>query len=492
MRFWLRFNKLTLNANLRVIDGIKIKCNGTTSHDWQSNVLLKFCSSVDEATGEILTKNKVAFYRGLSFHLMPSTVSDAVHCFIKGSLAVYHNQGLNNAYDFDFLMLSNTIQELKEVFAVNPNTAQIQTFEAGANLNINQPIKQVISGLRAYQNENFVLLKIEGANVGRMVSRTEYALKIYDKGKQSGTNKNLLRLEYAFKKSRHAHKFNINVLADLLDVSKLEAVKMALCEFWANVIFYDKGLRLRDMNDKEIKKMLYYLDATNWAKFSRMQRKRATLHFKELSGRFSTSTTQTEIGYLLGKKLDELTAVKCYDFPNFLKGIDSKKTGLKMLRFPPLDEQGNSNIKQSKNSIKINTKKMVENGLKNHSRKCCSCSVDISHKKANTKYCSKHCNNSTQAKKRKEIRQNIKKSENQNLALLLNNLTKSNFLLLVEYATVSGTYADRLEQKEIGTTPEWIRQIFKVTIEADPVPIVLTSYRSRKLIRIINKLNIEL
>ena len=472
-----------------MIDGIKIKCNGTTAHDWQSNILLKFYSSIDEATGEILTKNKVAFYRGLSFHLIPSTVSDAVHCFIKGSLAVFHNHGLNNAYDFDFSMLSNSIQELKEVFAVNPNTAQIQTFEAGANLNINQPIKQVISGLRAYQNENFVLLKMEGANVGRMISRTEYALKIYNKGKQSGTNKNLLRLEYAFKKSRHAQKFSINVLADLLDVSKLEAVKVALCEFWANVIFHDKGLRLRDMNDKETKKMLFYLDATNWAKFSRMQRKRATLHFKELSGRFSTSTTQTEIGELLRLKLDELTAVKCYDFPNFLKGNDSNKRGSKMLRFPSLDEQGNSNIKQSKNSIKINTKKMVENEVKNKARKCFKCEVDISHKKTNTKYCSKHCNNSTQAKKRKMNRQNIKKSENQNLSVLLHSLAKSNLLLLVEYATDTGTYADRLEQKEIDTAPDWIFTVIKVTIEADPIPIVLTSYRARKLIKSINQLN---
>lgn len=86
-------------------------------------------------------------------------------------------------------------------------------------------------------------------------------------------------------------------------------------------------------------------------------------------------------------------------------------------------------------------------------------------------------------------RTNIKKVENENLTLLLDNLNKSNLLLLVEYATVSGTYADRLEQIEIATTPQWIKQIFKVTIEAQPVPIVLTSYRSRKLIKYINKLN---
>ena len=86
-------------------------------------------------------------------------------------------------------------------------------------------------------------------------------------------------------------------------------------------------------------------------------------------------------------------------------------------------------------------------------------------------------------------RQNIKKSENQNLSVLLHNLTKSDLFLLVEYATDTGTYADRLEQKEIDTAPDWICTVIKVTIEAEPVPIVLTSYRARKLIKSINQLN---
>lgn len=135
---------------------------------------------------------------------------------------------------------------------------------------------------------------------------------------------------------------------------------------------------------------------------------------------------------------------------------------------------------------------MVENLQKIAPRKCCSCSVDISHKKPKSKYCSKRCNNVSHSKKRKIARTNTKKVENENLTSLLDNLPKSNLLLLVEYATDTGTYADRLEQKEIGTPPDWIRQIFKVTIEALPVPIVLNSYRARKLIKSINQLNIKL
>lgn len=473
-----------------MIDGVKIRCIGTLPHEWECNQLLKFASSIDTTTGEVLAKNKIAFYRGLSFHLIPSTVTDTTHCIIKGSLATYYNKGTNNAFDYDIEMIIETIKELENLFNINPTRAEIQAFEFGANIAPTQQTKQIINGLRAYQNDNFTGLKMDNVFNGKQLQRYEYAYKIYDKGLQ--TNKaetNLLRVEYAIKKSRVAHKLGFKVLGDLLDSEKLNTLKPVLLEVWANVIFYDKGMKWRSMTQKQKEKMLYYLDATNWGKFSKMQRNRAKNQFRLLHGLFCTSTTQTDVLELLTLKLDKLTAVKCYHFPDFSNENDSQKIGVEMLPFPYLDKQGNSNIKSIENSIELTNIKKVEKLQKITPKKCCSCSVDISHKKSISLYCSKRCNNVAHAQKRKMKRTNIKKVENENLTLLLDNLNKSNLLLLVEYATVSGTYADRLEQIEIATLPEWIKQIFKVTIEAQPVPIVLTSYRSRKLIKYINKLN---
>ena len=473
-----------------MIDGIKIRCIGTTPYDWECNHLLKFASSIDTTTGEVLAKNKVAFYRGLSFHLIPSTVANTTHCIVKGSLATYYNKGVNNAFDYDVTMLQKTILELETLFNINPVTAEIQAFEFGANITPVQPTKQIINGLRAYQSDNFTGLKMDNVFNGKQLQRQEYIFKIYDKGLQTAKPEaNLLRLEYAIKSTKTARKYGIVVLSDLNSIDKLNKLKTVLLDVWANVIFYDKGLKLRYMNEADTKKMLYYLDATNWGKFSTMQRNRAKKHFRHLHGLYCTSTTQSDVLELLSTKMDKLTAVICYDLRNYAVGYDSQKIDAEMLRFTHLDKHVNRNIKPLGNSIEIPNKKKVENGLKKHRQKCCSCEVDISHKKANTKYCSKHCNNSIQAKKRKMNRQNIKKSENQNLVLLLDNLAKSNLLLLVEYATVSGTYADRLEQKEIGAPPDWIKQIFKVTIEAQPVQIVLTSYRARRLIKALTELN---
>lgn len=473
-----------------MIDGIKIRCIGTLPLDWECNQLLKFASSIDTTTGEVLAKNKVAFYRGLSFHLIPSTVASTTHCIVKGSLATYYNQGTNNAFDYDVAMLQETILELETLFKINPLTAEIQAFEFGANIIPTVPTKQIINGLRAYQSDNFTGLKMDNVFNGKQLQRQEYIFKIYDKGLQTAKPEaNLLRLEYAIKSTKTASRYGIVVLSDLNSIDKLNRLKTVLLDVWANVIFYDKGLKLKYMNDADTKKMLYYLDATNWGKFSTMQRTRAKKHFRHLHGLYCTSTTQSDVLELLSKKMDKLTAVICYDLRNYSVGYDSQKRDAEMLRFTHLDKDVNRNIKPLENSIEIFNKKKVEKSQKFGSKKCVSCSVDISDKKPNTKYCSKRCNNVSHSKKRKIARTNLKKVENENLTLLLDTLTKSNLLLLVEYSTVSGMYADRLEQKEIGTTPDWIRQIFKVTIEAVPVPIVLTSYRSRKLIKSINQLN---
>lgn len=473
-----------------MIDGIKLKCIGTDPADWERNPLLKFATKIDTITGEFLAKNKVAFYRGLAFHLVPSTVSNTTHCIIKGSLATFYNQGINNAFDFDIMMLQETISELKNIFSVNPTKAEIQAFEYGANIIPQQTTKQIINGLRAYQLDNFTGLKMDNVFNGKQLQRQEYIFKIYDKGLQvSKPHSNMLRIEYAIKSKKNARRYGINVLADLTNTNKLNRLKNRLLEVWEDVIFYDKGMRWRNMTHQQREKMLYYLDATNWGTFTKMQRNRAKKQFRDLYARFCTSTTQPDILELLRLKLDDLTAVECYPLRNFLNENDSSKKELKMLPFTHLDKDVKSNTKtKQKTSTKQQIKKL-EKLQKNESKKCCVCGSKISHKKSSAVYCSKRCNNSNHAKKRKMKRHEIKKLETESLNNLLNNLNKRKLKLLIEYRADGVEYADRLKQKEIHAPPEWIRAVFRVKIYTYPNEIILTSYRARKLIKSINILN---
>lgn len=471
-----------------MFDGIKILCKGTKPQDWEHNPLLKFATKIDTTTGEFLANSRVAFYRGLSFHLIPSTISTETHCIIKGSLAVYYNKGGNNAFDYDITMIEFTLHELANKFKVNIETAEIQAVEFGINLTPEQPIKQIINGLRAYQSTTFTGLKMDNVFNGKQLVRQEYAVKIYDKGLQTQSPEtNTIRIEYAIKSTKTARKHGVCVLKDLLSPFVIESLKVALLGVWENVIFYDKGMKWRYMNDHQQKKMLYYLDATNWIKFSKMQRLRAKKEFKSLTEQFCSSTTHAEITNLLTQKIDQLKAIKCYHLRNFSPHIGSHTTPPEMLPFTHLDKGVNSNQNHSKNREQTSIKKQEKKRAKIHQKECAVCCSKIEHKRADSLYCSKRCNNSFQAKKRKEVRRENKKSETQNLTVVLSNLKKTNLSLLIEYKADGIEYADQLDQNEIKAPDMWIRSVYKVSIDKRPCEIVLTSYRARKLIKEISK-----
>lgn len=475
-----------------MIDGVKIKCIGTTANDWLNNPMLVFCSKVDTTTGEILAKNKVAFYRGLSFHIVPSTIANIEHLFIRGSLATFYNNGKNNAFDYDVTMLAQAIKELENRFNINPNTAIIQAFEFGANINPVQSNKAIIKGLRAYQSYNFSGLKMDNVFNGLQLKRQNTNFKIYDKGIQTAKPEtNTLRIEYALHFNKVAKKYGFEVLADFLNVDNLNAIKPLLLEVWANAIFYDKGINWRNMSQKDKEKMLYYLDATNWDKFTKMQRKRAKDNFKALHAKYCTSTTQADVLELLTRKLDKLTAVNSYQLQNFSDQENEQMTALKMLPFTTLDKLVNSNQSEYPNTSKNTKQNKVEKSPKNSIKKCCVCGSDISNKKPIAVYCSKHCNNSNQATKRKMIRHEQNKVETPNLNQLIKTIPTGKIWLNITYKANGTTYTDRLHQSEVNAPPNWIKQVISIqaTTRKNGKAITLTDTRAKQLIRILTKYN---
>ncbi|MCJ1806136.1 hypothetical protein MRP92_04305 [Flavobacterium covae] len=475
-----------------MIDGVKIKCIGTETSDWENSPLLKFCTKVDTTTGEILAKNRVAFYRGLSFHITPSTIADKNHLFIRGSLATYYNQGKHNAYDFTREMLTEVLAELQEEFKINPQTAVIQSFEYGANIATEKPVKAIVNGLRAYQSDRFTMLKIEGKPNGLQLNRSKTAVKFYDKAKQASLkDTNLMRIEYVVKYHQTAVQHGFNVLADFLSLEKLNNLKPYLLEVWRNTIFHDDGMRWREMNTKQKEKMLYYLDANNWERFNTSQRQKAKLKFRALYDAFCSSKTQIQIGNLLSEKLNELEAKKGYDFQNFYSGFGSQNSNPKKIRFSTLDELENRIQKEFENTTKKEDQELENNLQKVPPKKCLKCGAVLKHKNSNSKYCSKKCNNSIQAEKRKMKRENIKTLENEILRTVIQNLSFSNLDLLIEYNTETGAYSDQLEQAEINAPKEWSLKVTRVTILQKSKNLVLTSWRAKKLIKTISQNNLK-
>lgn len=480
----------------RMIDGVKIVCKGIDPERWFDSLLLSFHSKMNVRTGDILDEPIYAFHRGLRFIIAPSKLSEnnGYAMNVRGSLATFYNNGQNNAFDFNIEMLKTTIDELKNEFGIDPETSQITAFEFGANIQPNQQVKNILKGLRAYQYDTFSGLKMDGVFNGYQIKRQNNTFKAYDKGLQTSTpEKNLLRLEYSFNFSKAFSKYGIVVLNDLLNTDKLNAIKSLLSSIWQNAIFYDTGMNWRLMNNKQREKMLYYLDAVNWTNFNRSQRQKAHTNFRQLHKEFCNSSTQLDVLNLLTQKLDELTAEtatkKGCDLHDFSKPMESQNGTPKKIRFTSLNKAVNHIQNNHEKPTKKKGKELIEifaeKPQKTKPKKCGVCKVDISRKHPTAKYCTKRCNNSYHAKKRKEQRQKVKIAETTQLKALTKNIDRTDLLLLVEYRDNGNLYADYLRQNEINAPNYWSWKVTKVTV-INTQPIVLTSYRAKQLIKAIS------
>lgn len=495
-----------------MIDGLKLICSGTAPKDWEHNDSLKFTTRVDSDTKEMVSDTKIAFHRGLQFIIK----ADAV-CIIRGSLARFYNEGMNNAFDFDVNMLREAIKELQDKFNIDPTRAKIQTFEFGANIITVQPVNQIISGLRAYKKDRFTELKINNVFLGKQIPCCEYTIKIYDKALQVKKDKNLLRIELAVHKSRRSQNMGFTVLADFLNLEKLNSLKSVLLNIWADAIFYDKGMQWKKMSTKDKIIMRTYLDATCWENYTTTDRHRARKKFRYLYDLYCTSTTKSDVLELLERKLNKLTAVKRDDFPNSSKEFETQKnvpevsqaethklTALKgdifpnyslefetvekkeeMSRFPPLSKEGKHDIKKLENAVKLPHEKKHEKTQTREIKKCSICSADISNQKLNSKYCSKKCSNVWQSEKRKIKRHDFIKNENENLVSIIEKYDKVFFELVIECKNFS--LANILTQKQIIQNPKWRIKVSKISVLSSSTTIVLTSLRARKLLNFINQ-----
>ncbi|MDT0647477.1 hypothetical protein RM545_12315 [Zunongwangia sp. F260] len=476
-----QFTKIILSL-LLMIDGVKIRCVGTNSRDWENNPLLSFSTKVDEQTGEIKSDTKIAFYRGLYFFLIPSTIKDEVHCILRGSLPKYFNHGRDNAFDFTFQMLRESIFDIKNRFSIDPNTAIVQHFEYGVNIHTEKAPQTIIRGLRAFQSNCFTSLKVDEFFNGRQLNKQEYQYKVYDKGLQlRKKGKNFLRVELAVKSQKKAKRYGISVLADLCKMSNLEKIKPDLLKVWEEMIFYDSGMKWRLMNKKQKEKMLYYLDATNWEKFTRKQRFRAKNIFVQLRKEFCSSTTQEDLLQQLIIKLEELTAAK----GNALRKLPEENETRKKERFTRLDKP----VKRGQNQTQNSPEKKKGKSVKMKKPKCKTCGTDISHKRAGSIYCGKFCNNVQHAKNRKNRRHRRKAIELKNLNYLLKSIEDSEHKFKIFFIRHNKTYFSLYHQHNICLIKEDIQVVKRMEVYSDGDLTTLTSYRARRLLKVISQLN---
>ncbi len=495
-----------------MFDFVKIKVCISVAIKWLNCSYLNFNTQVSTSTGAITSKQRIAEFKGLIFTISYKEITQktVIDLEVKGSLHAYYNniKGNNegNSNDYTLQQVIETINDIEKRFFITENST-LHNLEPVVNVLSSVTAKEVINNVVAFKN-----LEVEKmGNVGVQIVASEWRFKIYDKGKQAGVKgvKNLLRIEMHYNKMRTLSpiygKYNIVTLSDLKDITKVKPLINELLNKWDSLIYYDNSINIKHLSVRAQKRVLFYQIPKKWREFNRMQRTRAKKRFSELMEVYG-STIQKDISVLIAEKWDyllkkdirlntnksrEQTADKCIRFHGCNIKTNSKINSTKMYTFSHVYCVCENVTKHPLNNTINKTPKSHQKAIVKK-RICKSCENDISHKRVSAKYCSKKCNNKANGiirtmKNRKRIVQ-----EKQDLIRLLKILPKNKMWLMISYKTDSGIYTDTLKQSEIKTSKDWIKSVQKVLVtehRKNAPPIILNSYRARKLLSEINTRN---
>lgn len=466
---------------------------------WKLNPLLNFKFLVSATTGEIIDGVQVAEYNGLIFTMKPKGDGTGFYCSVRGSLHKYFNEGKHNADGFNFRDVQTVVTDLRLRFGINPKTAVLQNLEFGLNINTPDTVKKALKGLISYNGRKFQTIKDKRKYLGESITYQQYSIKIYDKGKEYGIAPDIMRLEYSVYKMEYLKKYDIKTLHDLTEIHKIKPLGDLLTGFWDNVIYYDcEGLKYRDLSDFQQKKVLYYANPNTWEKFNRTQRMRAKNHFNDLMKKNNTSTVHKYLKNKTAKIWGLLSAKKCIRFNHEKPIIDSGKNvydltvkinGKNVYKSTPETPQTENTKNTPKTRVKNAGIFSTSTEQKEKYKTCVCCGSDISHKKANARYCSKKCNNKINGMKRNRKQKKQRQTENLGIEKVLKLIAGG---VGVWLCIQTDTESVKLSPCEIQTDNKSISDITAVRVvpkDKRCSEIYLTAGRGRKLIRKINRMN---
>lgn len=284
---------------------------------------------------------------------------------VNGSLHKFHNHGKDNADDYRYTDLEETIRRLGDELAINPDITRITQVEFGVNI-ILPDVGGVIESAILFGNSTG-----EMNAKGRFFEFQNYGMKIYKK------KDNVLRVEVRIKKMMHLKQKNIYIgtLSDLLNESILNALKTALIDTFSDCMMIhvpDEVIRRLKPDQK-----MRYWELTNPIFWNRIRR--------DSSKNFSREKKKCELfiqeigGTNLKEKLTNQIKEKCDYLLNY---SDAKSVGFYQQKNKA--EKGDlSDFTNLDNTGKTRQTDNTEKPLR-----CAGCGRVIEHPRKGQKFCS--------------------------------------------------------------------------------------------------------
>ena len=290
-----------------LIDFVKIWLSHKYVRVLLENESLQFYTPVNEKTGELNEKSKVADWKGLKIE-----IKDNRHIEISGSLHKYwHNR--TNYQDYTYTDLANTVIDICTKLSIKPDEATLHNVEFGVNVETIFNVDQLINNILHYKGDTFSKMRSRDRTcIGVDCYKGRYGLKAYNKGRQYGLEDNIFRFENKVFKMEHLKVVGIFTLADLLDRKKLAHLGKLLIASFEEMIIYDKSIDTTRLN-KPTKQ--FYEKAWNpkyWEELKKENPKRFDYYrnrFRIIVKERSTNNRQEQALKLISEKWNELLSV---------------------------------------------------------------------------------------------------------------------------------------------------------------------------------------
>ncbi|MGY5352013.1 hypothetical protein ACXGQW_05540 [Wenyingzhuangia sp. IMCC45533] len=258
----------TSKQNTSLFDYVKILLKNPNISYIKNRPSLDFKLLVSEKNGDCSGKT-VAYY-----HYCKITIYSSGLVYFKGSIHKMWNSLNNvlapnynptnykgfNGNQYTLQDLLNTRRHLCELLCCEPQQMVFQNIEFGLNINTLFDPQLFITGLLYHHGKVFET----GHNRKyREVRHSIYRVKIYNKGKQCGMDKNVLRVEVACKKSEAFESTGIETFADVNSETLKKGLKLILKRL-DEVVYYDKTICTKTLTKREKTSLLNYSNINYW------------------------------------------------------------------------------------------------------------------------------------------------------------------------------------------------------------------------------------
>ncbi len=263
------FLKYRIQAN-KMFDGLKFKCDSMDLRQLQTlPIEPEMC--VGFTTGEL--RKITGECDGMKFEVSHSPENGKMFCRFRGSLQKYANGGAANVGAFTFEQVCRALNDLCTRFGIDLHTARLENVELGLELPLPIPARQFLKSLICHGSKAFQPINVEKPDLGKIVPRQEYDLKLYDKGSQAETGEaNLLRVEIRVCKMMFLKSFGISTLADLTNPDKVRPLGGLLQSVLNDVICYDGSVSESALTIREQLHLKEVCNPVWWADLSKRSR----------------------------------------------------------------------------------------------------------------------------------------------------------------------------------------------------------------------------